>query len=131
MNENNSSDFAAAWFTLVEPEEATPISLILDLTHACDYKCSDCIEKAGRALSRHSSLSSGVAVRVLDWFASQGGRQVGFYGGEPLLHRHFSEIVTHASELAFSKIHLVTNGSQLYDATSIAAEGSYQQSFEA
>jgi len=94
----------------VEPEKVVPTNCTMDLTHACQMRCRNCLELGARNQSSQSFLSLDTIRRILTAFAERGGTEVGFYGGEPLLHPHFSTVVSFTSLLPVSRIKVVTNG---------------------
>ncbi len=90
------------------PERA-PISINLDLTTACNYRCDHCVDM--------DILNTGIRydheklVDSLDEMARRGLRSVILIGGgEPTIYPRFEEIVRHLKSLDI-KIGVVTNGS--------------------
>lgn len=98
--------------SISRPEDLEPVSLTLDLTHACNCRCKRCIEGRAMVHSRHASLQTATACRLISLFVAHGGNEVLFYGGEPTVHPGFPRAVHHAARLA-ATVRLVTNGTRL------------------
>jgi len=94
------------------PETIVPVSLTLDITHQCPFRCPGCIEAGPMNASRCGELSTTTACRIIDRFADAGGRELLLYGGEPTYHHQFDWIVRRAGRRGLD-LRLVTNGSQL------------------
>ena len=86
-----------------------PICLTVDLTHRCNANCASCIERDGMAHSRHADLPAQDAFRLVTDSVEAGVKAWGLYGGEPLLHPAFSEVLLAAVEQGLF-VSLVTNG---------------------
>ncbi len=97
-----------------EPEPAAPdlvpVSINLDLTTACNYRCTHCIDwdiLNTKHKYREEELREG-----LTWMASQGLRSVILIGGgEPTLFPRFGAFVGFLKELGL-QVAIVTNGSR-------------------
>ncbi len=90
------------------PERA-PISINLDLTTACNYRCDHCVDM--------DILNTGIRyeheklMRSLDEMAHRGLRSVILIGGgEPTIYPRFEEVVRHLKSLGI-QIGVVSNGS--------------------
>ena len=82
------------------------MSVLLELTYACNLDCTFCYNDAsldGKPLSLHQYRE------LLDDLASLGVLNLSLSGGEPLAHPQFFDIATHARSLGFV-IRLKTNG---------------------
>lgn len=99
-------------FPDTKPEGVRPVSLTLDITHLCPFRCPLCIERKAMRHSRRTSLSCKTACRLISQFADYGGRELLLYGGEPTAHPHFPTILRHAAR-NFPLVRVVTNGSFL------------------
>lgn len=88
-------------------DELFPISVDMHLTNACNLKCSWCTDK--ELMKAGVVMQQDLVYRLLDEFALSGTGVTLEGGGEPTLHKHFSEIV----DYAYSKgvdLGLITNG---------------------
>ena len=90
--------------------ELSPLSINLDLTTACNYRCDHCID--------WDNLNTGVnyaydeLLESLERLVRGGLRSVILIGGgEPTIHRKFGEVVRFLKERGI-KIGVVTNGSR-------------------
>jgi MoaA/NifB/PqqE/SkfB family radical SAM enzyme len=82
------------------------MSVLLELTYACNLDCAFCYNDLSLGGQR---LSLPQYRELLDDLASLGVLNVSLTGGEPLAHPHFFEIAAHARSLGFV-IRLKTNG---------------------
>ncbi len=86
---------------------SAPLSVIFELTHACNLNCAHCLVSAGKA--ERNELSTSEVKSVLDQLHEMKVFSVNFGGGEPLLRKDLIEILEYASNLNFGII-LSTNG---------------------
>ncbi|MBC7287669.1 MAG: radical SAM protein [Armatimonadetes bacterium] len=99
-----------------------PVAITVDLTHACNNSCPDCIERQPMCASNHAALTLPTLDRLLSEAAQAGVRAIGLYGGEPTLHPHFPDVVRYATALQLY-LFVVTNGYQLHkDEVALALE---------
>jgi MoaA/NifB/PqqE/SkfB family radical SAM enzyme len=82
------------------------MSVLLELTYACNLNCTFCYNDLTRSGQR---LSLGQYHDLLEDLASLGILSLSLSGGEPLAHPNFFEIARHARNLGFV-IRLKTNG---------------------
>ena len=87
----------------------SPVCLTVDLTHRCNGRCGSCIERQGMECSQHADLPAEVALRLVRESAEAGVKAWGLYGGEPLLHPAFAEVLLAAAEESLA-LSVVTNG---------------------
>lgn len=80
--------------------------LTLELTNKCFQNCSYCSSSSSH--EDNVRLSFDTVIRVLDDFASLGGRIVELSGGEPLVYEKINETIDCAKERGF-QIHLFTS----------------------
>lgn len=66
------------------------------LTNACNLCCQHCFMRSGRALA--NELPKEEWLRILTDFSQQGGYNVTFTGGEPLMNHDFEAILIHAHQ---------------------------------
>ena len=91
-----------------EPAEASPYTLVAELTHRCALACPYCSNP--RALTPgHDELTTAEWMRVVDDAASLGVMQVHLSGGEPLARGDLEAIATRAHERDLY-VNLVTSG---------------------
>src|SRR3954447_11581260 len=68
-----------------------PVSVVWEITLACDLACSHCGSRAGTR--RRDELSTAEALDLVDQIAELGARDVGLIGGEAYLRKDWLEIV--------------------------------------
>jgi radical SAM protein with 4Fe4S-binding SPASM domain len=68
-----------------------PVSIVWEITLACDLACSHCGSRAGRR--RRDELSTAEALDLVAQMADLGTRDVGLIGGEAYLRKDWLEIV--------------------------------------
>jgi len=92
------------------PPDLAPISLNLDLTTACNYRCDHCIDwDILNTRHRHDDAELEASIRAM---AERGLRSVILIGGgEPTLHPGFERFVRFAKGLSL-QIAVVSNGSR-------------------
>jgi len=95
-----------------------PLSINLDLTTACNFRCPHCVDSkiinVGKILDKEKLKQS------IDTLKSHGLMSVILIGGgEPTLHRDFEEIIRHLKSKEM-QIGIVTNGSRLHHIKNIA-----------
>jgi len=88
------------------------MSVLLELTYACNLDCTFCYNDLSRSGKR---LSVEQYRELLDDLASLGVLNLSLSGGEPLAHPRFFEIASHARSLGFV-IRLKTNGHAVKEA---------------
>jgi hypothetical protein len=75
-----------------------PVSINLDLTLACDYRCGHCIDS--KLLNAGRQLELDTVLATLDVLTQRGLRSVILIGGgEPTLHPFFEEVVARVKNL--------------------------------
>src|SRR4030095_11943733 len=77
-----------------------PMWLLAELTYACPLQCPYCSNPTDFAL-RKQELSTEEWVKVLREARALGASQLGFSGGEPLLRKDLSDLVSEAHALGF------------------------------
>lgn len=87
-----------------------PVQLYLELTTACNLRCTHCYLGAGEDLIQY--LPSAVVHDILLEFYTLGGVYVSFSGGEPSLHPNWRSVVSYAANLGL-ECTFITNGVQL------------------
>ncbi len=93
-----------------EPPDQAPISINLDLTTACNYRCTHCIDwDILNTAHKHREGELREAVTVM---AERGLRSVILIGGgEPTLYPGFADFVKHLKALSL-QVAIVSNGSR-------------------
>lgn len=91
-----------------EYKKTYPLSISIELTNRCNFKCTHCYKEADATKSCFLKKES-----ILEFLNRIEGKvhSIEFTGGEPTLHPNFEEIV-HAAKV--SKLCLLSNGSQLH-----------------
>lgn len=98
---------AVALPVLVRPE---PRQLHVAITAFCNQRCIGC--RYGRDFMPGEQLPLPLVRDLLDDAKTIGAWRVRFYGGEPLLHPHLTEMVRHASSLGLDQ-YVTTNAARL------------------
>jgi pyruvate-formate lyase-activating enzyme len=93
-----------------KPPPLAPISINLDLTTACNYRCTHCIDwDILNTAHKHREAELREALGVM---AERGLRSVILIGGgEPTLYPRFADFVKHLKELSL-QVAIVSNGSR-------------------
>ncbi|WP_147944533.1 radical SAM protein [Microbispora sp. CSR-4] len=86
---------------------AAGIFLALELTGRCQLACTHCYADSSPTGS-HGTMTAEDWHRVITQGAALGVRQAQFIGGEPTLHPHFAELLTHTLEAGVS-VEVFTN----------------------
>ena len=84
---------------------------ILEITEKCNLSCPFCFADGGRG--NHMPFEQAKAC-IEDIYA-QGRRYIHFGGGEPTIHPHIIELISHARKTGLEYIQLNTNGLRLAD----------------
>lgn len=83
----------------------------LVVTGSCNMRCSYCYENGGRT---NDKLTIDNARRIIDWFVDQGGKDIVFFGGEPMLEYDTIRHTIDYCELTYPdtkwNFRIVTNG---------------------
>jgi cyclic pyranopterin phosphate synthase len=99
-------------FELQKTGRTFPVTVEIDLTNACNHRCSFCFYAEHIAVDR-STLETNRLIGVLSELKESGAKGVSFTGGgEPTLHKDFKIIVRHAYDIGLD-VGLITNGSAL------------------
>ena len=100
------------------------------VTDVCNFKCPYC--RGPKEFKGHTPLSE--ATRVLEYWASQGLRNVRFSGGEPAVYPWIIELIAYAKYLSIERIAISTNGSakqELYTKMVETGANDFSISFDA
>ena len=84
-------------------------SLALTITTYCNFNCLHCYEAADNEIVRHE-MSLADCRRIIDEAADCGILRFKITGGEPMMHRHFLDIVQYVYEKGMSVRCIYTNG---------------------
>ena len=96
---------------LAEAPELSPVSINLDLTTACNYRCDHCVDMD--ILNTGIRYDDDRLFEALTRMQERGLRSVIVIGGgEPTLYPRFAEIIRHMKALRL-KVGIVSNGSRL------------------
>src|SRR4051794_13968454 len=87
-----------------------PVSVVWEITLACDLACSFCGSRAGHR--RRDELSAAEALDLVGQIAELGARDVGLIGGEAYLRKDWLEIIA-AIRAAGMRCDLQTGGRNL------------------
>ena len=94
---------------LVIPVRAPRIeSATFEITQKCNFRCIHCFEKD----KSYKDVPLETACHVINDLAAEGIRTIHLFGGEPLAHPNFSEILAYCKG-KFSQINVTTNASLL------------------
>ncbi|HOX00442.1 MAG TPA: radical SAM protein, partial [Deltaproteobacteria bacterium] len=95
-----------------------PVSINLDLTTACNFKCPHCVDSG--IINTGEDISLDVIRDSVDTLAAKGLLSVILIGGgEPTVHRDFEEIVRVVKAKGL-QVGIATNGSRLERVASVA-----------
>ncbi|MDH3608035.1 MAG: radical SAM protein [Gammaproteobacteria bacterium] len=112
---NNSMTFDEA---LEMAPISAPISINLDVTTACNYKCDHCVDMD--ILNKNINYEHENLKNSLTYLAEKGLRSVIIIGGgEPTAYKGFEDIVRHLKAMDI-QIGVVTNGSMMKKVESVA-----------
>ncbi len=89
-----------------------PFQIVWNITRACNMNCIHCYENAGRKNERE--LTPDEVIRGLNILAEAGVTSVAFSGGEPTIHPHILEFISHAHKRGMF-VAIATNGYLLAD----------------
>ena len=94
--------------TLV-PLPPFPRTIMLELTNACNHRCSFCFNK--HSTRRIGSIDVNLAISVLKDAYQLGTREAGLYmTGESLVYRDIDRCIKSAKQTGYDYIYLTTNG---------------------
>jgi sulfatase maturation enzyme AslB (radical SAM superfamily) len=85
----------------------------LEITEKCNLQCSHCYADSGPSGSLEGTMSYEDWIDVIDEAAALGCTGVQFIGGEPTLHPHFKDLISHARSQKFALIEVFTNATRL------------------
>ena len=112
--EFNPNKYLAHWDrlnALAQGNDASPVTLELDVSSACDHRCQWCVDPPGIHTGIFMPLST--ARRILHEAKAIGVKGVVFKGGgECTLHPDFPQILRIADEIGF-EVGMVTHGGHL------------------
>lgn len=96
--------------SILSGDRPFPLHLEIDLTNVCNHRCEFCVWS--ELLSKDkSTLPFDLVIKVLDNVKDLGTKAITWTGGgEPLLHKRFTDILEHTSKLGIQS-GLLTNGS--------------------
>lgn len=87
---------------------APPATVFWDITDACNLRCRHCYAHENRR--GDGELSTKEALQVLDEMSACGVESISISGGEPLLRKDFTRIISHAGVMGFKSVGVATNG---------------------
>ena len=93
----------------IQNTPAFPFNLEMVLTKACDLKCSFCHDSVMPSFRSHAHMPVETVKSLLNLYTDSGLLRIRYSGGEPMLHPHFFEILTHGKELGLYQV-VFTNG---------------------
>lgn len=77
-------------------EFTAPLYVAWEITHHCNARCLHCYSASGPETDPRQVLPLDEALSLIDQLADAGVLILAFSGGEPLMHRHWKELVAHA-----------------------------------
>lgn len=91
----------------------------LELTGSCNCRCLHCYGAFGAPEKKdlQNELTVDEWKKIMDQVISSGGNALQFIGGEPLMHPHFSELLSYAHQAGFERIDIFTNAYLLTEET--------------
>lgn len=111
-------DLPRRFLSVADQRARRPVSVVWELTSACDLGCLHCGSRAGRR--RRNELTTEECLDLVDQIAALGARDVGLIGGETYLRRDWIEIIR-AVRAAGMDCSLQTGGRNMTDARLEAA----------
>lgn len=105
-------DLPVRYAGVEEAANRVPVSIVWEITLACDLACAHCGSRAGRR--RRDELSTAEALDLVVQMAELGTRDVGLIGGEAYLRKDWLEIVA-AVRAAGMECGLQSGGRNLTD----------------
>ncbi len=106
------SDLPVRYAGVEDSANRVPVSIVWEITLACDLACQHCGSRAGRR--RRDELSTAEALDLVGQMAELGTREVGLIGGEAYLRKDWLEIVA-AVRAAGMECGLQSGGRNLSD----------------
>ena len=85
------NDLPVRYAGVEDSANRVPVSIVWEITLACDLACQHCGSRAGRR--RRDELSTAEALDLVGQMAELGTREVGLIGGEAYLRKDWLEIV--------------------------------------
>ena len=85
------TDLPVRYAGVEDSANRVPVSIVWEITLACDLACQHCGSRAGRR--RRDELSTAEALDLVGQMAELGARDVGLIGGEAYLRKDWLEIV--------------------------------------
>lgn len=92
-----------------------PLYVAWEITHHCNARCLHCYSASGPDCDAGGELPLSSALDVIDQLADAGVLVLAFSGGEPLMHRHWHELVERAVKRGMS-VNVGSNGSCINEA---------------
>jgi radical SAM protein with 4Fe4S-binding SPASM domain len=84
----------------------SPFLVVWNFTNLCNLKCKHCYSNAGK---KERELSLEDKISLVNQLDRAGVVAISFSGGEPLIHKDFWRVASHASKLGFH-VSIATNG---------------------
>lgn len=94
-------------------EFTAPLYVAWEITHRCNAECLHCYSASGPDVAAEE-LPLPDALALIDQLAESGVLVLAFSGGEPLLHRDWEELVSHAVHRGLA-VNVGSNGSCIND----------------
>jgi radical SAM protein with 4Fe4S-binding SPASM domain len=111
-NEGAEATLPVRYSALDDIVRRVPVSVVWEITLACDLACQHCGSRAGRR--RRDELNTAEALDLVDQIAELGARSVGLIGGEAYLRKDWIKIIA-AVRAAGMECDLQTGGRNLTD----------------
>jgi radical SAM protein with 4Fe4S-binding SPASM domain len=73
-----------------------PLYVAWEITHRCNANCLHCYSSSGPDADQSTELPLEQALQVIDKLADAGVLILALSGGEPLMHRHWAELIQYA-----------------------------------
>jgi len=89
-----------------------PFQIVWNITHRCNMNCKHCYETAGT--HKRKELGKEEVIKAIDILADNGVTSLAFSGGEPSIHPHILEYISHARKKGLY-VAMATNGYILAD----------------
>jgi MoaA/NifB/PqqE/SkfB family radical SAM enzyme len=91
VTEGRTEALPVRYTGLEDTVNRVPVTVVWEITLACDLACQHCGSRAGRR--RRDELNTSEALDLVEQIAELGARDVGLIGGEAYLRKDWLQII--------------------------------------